>query len=108
MVSDSEFFRIRIGENIPPAFVSDPIRLPDASEGTAYSALLTHYLEDNDPGDSYTFSKIAGPDWLGIGTDGTVSGTPPSGSAGSQFIRFQVEDANGARETALLNLFVAS
>ena len=65
--------------------------LPDAIEGVAYSFTL-HAIGGNSS--NYNWSVSGQPSWLSIdATTGELSGTPPSGSAGTH--RFTVEVTDG-------------
>ena len=58
-----------------PLFSSDVVLLMDAIEGEIYSQTLNGLATDPD-GDLLTYSKVSGPGWVDVSTDGTVSGTP--------------------------------
>jgi hypothetical protein len=90
--------------NQPPAFSSDPVVEINATENTSYSATLADDAADpeNDP---MTFSKISGPAWLNVATDGTLSGMPGSGDVGLNTFSVQV-DAAGGSDTATLEITV--
>lgn len=51
------------------------------SAGQVYSANLTTNASDPN-GDLITFLKMAGPSWLTVAGDGSVSGTPLSTNVG--------------------------
>lgn len=76
--------------NGTPAFTSTAVL--SAVIGTPYSYQATA----SDPeGHARTFSKIAGPSWLGVSSTGLASGTPPDGSAGTSTVTLRVTD-NGS------------
>ncbi|MEW6304051.1 MAG: immunoglobulin domain-containing protein [Verrucomicrobiota bacterium] len=76
--------------NSPPTFTSSPV--PTATIGTFYQYNATA----TDPnGNSITFSKVAGPSWLSVASNGTASGTPTSGSNGSFTVTIRATD-NGS------------
>ena len=92
-------------ENNPPVFLNDPISKPDASEGVAYSGSIDSDAHDLD-GDPVTFSKISGPEWLFIASNGTLSGTPGSGDIGFNHFIVRVEDDESASDDAMLEMTV--
>lgn len=94
--------------NHAPAFTVDPIAKPNAPAGAAYSATLAGDATDADPGQTLAFSKISGPAWLVVATDGTLSGTPSTGDAGSLPFTVRVTDPLGASDDATLNITVTS
>lgn len=58
-----------------PAFLADSFSLPDGADGTPYDGSLAAWVRDLD-GDSLTFAKESGPDWLTVGADGALAGVP--------------------------------
>lgn len=91
--------------NDNPLFINDTLMLPDATEEINYSASLSNQASDED-GDSLTFSKISGPDWLTIGTDGTLTGTPAIANFGTNLWEVQVSDGNNGQDVAILKVQV--
>ncbi|MGJ8654785.1 MAG: Ig-like domain-containing protein, partial [Opitutaceae bacterium] len=90
--------------NQAPSFSSDPIVEVDANENVAYSATLAGDASDPE-GDSLSFSKVSGPAWLSVATDGSLSGTPAAGDVGVNLFTVQV-DATGGSDTATLEITV--
>ena len=73
----------------PPAFSGDSLKRPLAIAGREYKdrvrfdrvrAWSSEVYEPN--GDSLTFTKVSGPDWLKVSDDGSFSGTPGPEDAG--------------------------
>jgi hypothetical protein len=62
-------------------FNEDPITGGNATAGTAYSGTLAGSATDPEE-DPLTYSKTAGPAWLTVAGDGTLSGTPSEADAG--------------------------
>lgn len=58
--------------------------------------LLSFYVAGGASGGkkSYTFSKVSGPDWLAVGTDGNVSGKPTAEGTNAN-LKIQVKDQEG-------------
>jgi hypothetical protein len=91
--------------NNPPSFDADPINEVNATEDAAYSSTIADDASDPDS-DPLTFSKVSGPAWLSVGTDGSLSGTPARSDAGANVFTVQVDDGNGGTDTATLNITV--
>ena len=90
--------------NDPPAFTVDPINLANAAETVAYSGTIANATDED--GDPLTYSKVSGPAWLVVGTDGTLSGTPLGSDAGLNVFTVQVADGISGSDTATLNITV--
>jgi hypothetical protein len=101
-------FELLQAANTPPTFTVDPIDMPNAFEGIAYSNTLAGSATDVDPGDTLTYSLVSGPAWLNVDTNGTLSGTPGAGDVGAVPITVKVEDNALAFDTAVLNITVES
>lgn len=85
--------------NHAPAFIGNPVYSADASENATYSGQsLAGKAVDADPGDSITYWKISGPEWLIVQQNGQLSGTPPKGSSGTN--SFVIRAADRALATA--------
>jgi hypothetical protein len=93
----------------PPSFTVKPINNLLAIEGTAYAGnSLAAYADDPDGIETVTFSKEAGPDWLTVGSDGTLLGVPGNSNVGANIFAVQVMDAGGLSDTATMNINVAN
>ncbi|HRT55781.1 MAG TPA: autotransporter-associated beta strand repeat-containing protein [Candidatus Paceibacterota bacterium] len=90
--------------NRAPFFAFDPVVLPAASIGVAYSNSLGGVVSDPNPGDTLTFSKVAGPDWLSVAPDGSLSGTPQAGDAGLNTLMVRATDSFNAAATGRVQL----
>ncbi|MBN1517113.1 tandem-95 repeat protein [Candidatus Sumerlaeota bacterium] len=91
--------------NNAPVFTNDPITGASATEDVAYSDTLDGEATDVD-GDTLTYSKVSGPDWLSVASDGALSGTPGTDDVGENSFIVQVDDGNGGTDTATLNITV--
>ena len=81
--------------NRAPVFIGNPIYSADASENAAYTGQsLAGQAVDPDAGDTITYWKISGPDWLNIARDGQLSGTPSAGSAGNNSFHIRAVDSS--------------
>lgn len=76
---------------VAPNFYQDPIQGEAAMFDLQYSSSISHQAADAN-GDSISFSKVSGPDWLNIATDGTLSGMPMSGDLGENNFIVEVSD----------------
>ncbi len=93
--------------NNPPAFTSDPIAKPNANQGQSYAASLAGNATDPDA-DPLTFAKSAGPAWLSVAANGTLSGTPSATDVGLNSFTVSVSDGRGGSDTATLQINVNS
>lgn len=92
------------GENLAPSFSSDPVVEANATESSSYSASIADDASDPE-GDTMTFSKVSGPAWLSVASNGALSGTPGAGDVGLNSFTVQV-DATGGSDTATLEITV--
>lgn len=100
-------FRAGSVANNPPAFTTDPITKPNASQGLAYSGTLSGSASDPDA-DALTFAKSAGPAWLSVAANGTLSGTPGTADVGLNNFTVSVSDGRGGSDTATLQITVVA
>lgn len=90
--------------NQAPSFASDPINEVNATENVSYNSSISDNASDPES-DAMTFSKVSGPAWLSVATDGTLSGSPGASDVGDNVFTVQVDDAEGD-DTATLNIKV--
>jgi hypothetical protein len=95
-----------INVNDAPTFTTNLIVEANAQEGFAYSSTIGDYATDPDVGDTLTFSKVSGPIWLSVATDGALSGTPGAGDLGLNSFTVEVNDGNGGTDQATLEITV--
>lgn len=93
--------------NRPPIFAGNPLMAADAHAGQAYSATLANNASEPN-GDTITFSKISGPAWLSVAGNGSLSGTPLSGSAGTNAFLVRAADPSGLFSTTTMNVAVVA
>ena len=111
-VSDSSFATATATLNITvantndaPVFKTNPVVSPSGSEKSIYvGGTLATYATDPNAGDTITFSKVSGPAWLVVARSGALSGTPPSGSAGTNLFTVRATDLAGAFADASLQI----
>jgi len=81
--------------NQAPSFTSSPVTT--AAEGEPYAYQATASDPDGNP---VTFAKVGGPAWINVSSSGAVTGTPPSGSAGTVAVSLSVSDNGSPALTA--------
>lgn len=91
----------------PPKWKTKPVSLKSGRAGERYPENLNAYAEDPDLGDTITFQWISGADWMKVSEDGTVQGTPPLDSVGTNTVRLRVKDSNGLTADVLANVEIA-
>jgi len=93
--------------NDTPVFAANPIVAAEANEGVAYTGqTLAGKATDPDQGDTITYSKVSGPEWLTVDANGALGGTPPSGSAGLNSFVVRATDSTSATADATLEVTV--
>jgi hypothetical protein len=94
--------------NDAPVWTNNPLSGAAASEGVAYTGqTLAGQATDADQGDTISYSKVSGPAWLAVAANGTLSGTPPSGSAGLNSFVVRATDTGSTTADATLEITVA-
>ncbi|HZV36358.1 MAG TPA: putative Ig domain-containing protein, partial [Verrucomicrobiae bacterium] len=91
--------------NWPPTFKVNPFSVANATAGQSYLITIASSATDLN-GDTLTFSKINGPAWLSVFSNGSVSGTPNSSNVGTNSFVVQVADPGGLSSIATMNLQV--
>jgi uncharacterized repeat protein (TIGR03803 family) len=77
-----------------PIFISNSITLASAMAGAPYSSSISNFAVAP-PGDVLSFSKVSGPLWLNVATNGVLSGAPPASDLGTNLFVFGLADTNG-------------
>lgn len=88
-----------------PHFTASTLSKVRGTATRAYSASLTAAeVFDPNPSATRAFSKVSGPAWLNVASDGTLSGTPPNGSAGTNTFTIRVTNGDGQSGDAALQI----
>ena len=93
--------------NNPPAFTSDPIIKPSATQAQTYASTIGSNASDPDS-DPLTFAKTSGPTWLSVASNGALTGTPAAADAGTNTFTISVSDGRGGSDTATLQIAVVA
>jgi hypothetical protein len=96
---------ISLVPNWEPAFVAHPFAEPAVTAGQNYSGTIATNAIDlnNDP---LSFTKLSGPAWLAVSSNGSLSGKPLSADAGGNTFQVSVADPGGLTNTASFNINV--
>lgn len=95
--------------NHKPYWTQDPITLTNAKENNAYNGTISEFAKDPDipnPGDTLSFLKVSGPDWLQVSPTGVVTGTPSRKDVGLNEFRVRVTDKGNEFAVASLRINV--
>ena len=92
----------RAMSNSLPMF-PDPFDGEGAIEGVAYQSSLASVVTDPE-GDPLEFTKISGPAWLSIASNGTVSGTPDSADIGTESVTIEAVDELDGIQQAVMSI----
>ncbi|HYL78822.1 MAG TPA: putative Ig domain-containing protein [Bryobacteraceae bacterium] len=87
---------------INSGIVITPSQLPPATEAASYNATFTATGGNG----NFTWSASGLPSWLTLSATGTLSGTPPLGSAGNYNISITAKDSAGLSGTLPVTLTV--
>jgi uncharacterized repeat protein (TIGR03803 family) len=89
-----------------PMFLSNPFTQTVATVSAPYSASLTANCI-RPTGDTVFFSKLSGPAWLNVASDGTLSGTPGVPDIGTNTFTVSLFDNYGWSRVATMQIPVA-
>ena len=83
-------------DHVPPKWVVNPITFT-APEDQAFTASIAKDAVAAVSTETLTFSLVSGPNWLKVGTDGTISGTPVLANEGvNTFVVHVADNFKGA------------
>lgn len=94
------------GANAAPVFSANPMTKPAATQGVAYTGQSLAATDAN--GGTLTYSKVVGPAWLTVASNGTLSGTPANADVSKNLFVVRVTDASGATDDANLYITVGN
>jgi autotransporter-associated beta strand protein len=92
--------------NNPPSLTALPQM--NATQGVPFTGNLAAHATDPDPGDTLTFSKVDGPAWLTIASNGTLGGTPTLGDSGTQQVVIIATDSHGTTSLGSFSILLPS
>jgi uncharacterized repeat protein (TIGR03803 family) len=94
--------------NSPPEWTLRNFTTPAATVGLPYSGTIATNATDPDigAGDTLTFYRVAGPDWLNVATNGGLSGVASSTNLGANAFLVLVVDSGGLSAIADLDIVV--
>jgi len=98
--------RILVISNIPPSFLANPFQEPFAKAGLDYTNTISTNAFEVNVGDPLAFSKVSGPAWLTVVTNGTLSGVAAASDAGTNTFVVSVTDYAGLSNLATMTLEV--
>ena len=78
----------------------------DAEEEQPYTDTIAGSGSDPDAGDTLTYSKVSGPAWLAVASDGGLTGTPANVDVGNNQWTVRVTDTGGLTADATLDITV--
>ena len=108
-LSESATIAVTVNDvNEDPVFANDPIVGDNAILYAEYSGSLDGEATDPDTADTVTYSKVSGPAWLSVASDGTLSGTPDDGDEGLNSFVVEAADGNGGSAQVTLEITVAT
>ena len=81
--------------NHAPEWASPVHAAAGGTVGMPYSGSIAAAATDPDAGDDLVFTKVSGPEWLGIAADGTLTGTPKASDVGLNQFTVRVSDPAG-------------
>ena len=103
------FDNVRIGTNVvlnySPVFIADPMSKAGAIATVAYSGTIAGSATDADS-DVLTYSKVGGPAWLVVSTNGALSGMPGGADVGTNTFTIKVNDGRDGADVTVLNIVV--
>ena len=90
-----------------PVFTDNPITRNSAIKNELYSGTLAGSATDEDVGDTVTYSKVDGPEWLSVAGNGALAGTPSGDDVeGLNTFIVRATDSTGLMGDATLNIEV--
>ncbi len=97
-----------LASNDQPYFTSDPVFKSDANEDDAYTGQTLAGDTIDPDSNPIVISKVSGPAWLTVASDGLLSGTPSDSDVGENVFTVRVEDTGGLYDTACMIIYVTN
>ena len=94
--------------NHAPAFTQDPVLLPAAEVQNAYTGQTLAQFATDEDAETLIFTKISGPDWIKVASNGSLSGTPIFGDINAGELVVRVSDPSGATAEARILIDVVA
>jgi len=105
--SSTATLSIRVANvNDAPVFKISPLIYPAGTEKMIYRDQTLAATAYDPDGEGIAYSKVSGPGWLTVSRTGTLDGTPPAGSAGTNTFVIRVTDAAGATANTNLQIWI--
>jgi len=92
--------------NLAPIFSPGNVTLPTASSLKPYAGQSLAPFASDANSDSLTFTKLSGPAWLNVASNGVLSGQPTAGDGGENTFIVRVTDPSAATSDATLKIEV--
>ena len=95
--------------NVDPVFGRDVYAFDSGLVGVPYAGkTLAGLATDANTRDALVYSRVGGPSWLSVASDGTLSGTPQAGNVGSNSFAVRVTDPAGRTDDATVTIQVSA
>jgi hypothetical protein len=92
--------------NNPPVFDTASLTFSEATEEMLYAGESLSSITSDPENDTLTFSKVSGPAWLEVTSNGALSGTPGADDRGVNTFIVRVTDTSGATDDAAITITV--
>jgi hypothetical protein len=102
-LSDAQIAAIAGG--VPPQFSNSTLVKTGAITQQPFTGSIA--VDASGGSGQRTFAKLGGPAWLAVAANGSLTGVPTSLDGGTNEFLVRVTDANGAIDTAMLQVVVA-
>ena len=94
--------------NDAPTWTTNILSRPDVTRDVAYAGSVAGAASDVDVGDTITYSKVGGPAWLNVSSEGALTGMPGADDVGTNLFTVRVTDVAGASNDATLAITALS
>lgn len=91
---------------MPPSFHTPTISLDGVVVGDPLAGSLVEQVSQLSNGGNLIFTKVSGPTWLQVATDGTLSGSPGTSDGGPNWWTIRVTNSDGLYSETQLSLMV--